>query len=149
MVARVLFAVASPMAISSCSPTRESSRLPVAGLTAQEQRTDAKTQRREERRKEAKTRVRRKDARTRVRRTDARTQRRNVVVGFAVTLRPCVFASHLGHNPPNVPAVSNPHTTASVNCLTTKLLEYPYQIACGTKPKPYAMIAAVPATRQT
>src|SRR5258708_1504894 len=37
MVARVLLAVCSPIAISSCSPTSESSRLPVAGLTAQEE----------------------------------------------------------------------------------------------------------------
>src|ERR1051325_3256478 len=114
MVARVLFAVWSPIAISSCSLTRESCFSPVAGLVTQEEIRDATTQRR-------------KDGKT-----ESGDRRGSHLPSFLLS----VFPPYLGHNHPNVPAVSSPQTTASTNDLTVKLVLKPYQIACGAKPNP-------------
>src|ERR1043166_4190866 len=78
------------------------------------------------------------DAGTDDRRKDAKTQRRKDAMdsGLRTTLRLCVFSPYLGHSHPNAPAVRSPHTTASTNDLTAKLVLKPYQIACGAKPNP-------------
>ena len=56
---------------------------------------------------------------------------------------------HRGHNHPNVPAVNNPYTNPSTTSLIVTLHVCIFQIPLLKFPRPYAINATVPTTRNT